>query len=429
MAITKVNKNIDFLVDEHGNLVGSRNPKSQTSVDENYADTYLVAGKKNPVTGGIGIQVAGKELLPTLNVLTASSLKKARLALAKQQSGDAPFRIGFIGDSTDTGQSASGSTYAGNFALSVCASVAKQLSARGYTVNTASRFGDNNTTRANVASYDPRMGVIPAAWAPSTQALCGGNWQNSTTVEPLLFTPDGGFQFDKIEVTYMQNTGYDTFSIAVDGGATLLDTNGGAGALSVQKVTATCALGNHAVNIFKKNATATVCSILSIRCYNSASPAIELYNLSSAGAKASYFVDTSAVYKTGSLLGTTVLCDLWFVCLTINDNGANSGGAITDLTTYKSQLQTIIDKCRFTGDVVMRTGNPILGTGSANQAAVVAAFFEVADANSIPVIDIYGRWVDQPTALADGFITESIHPNKYGYKDIANAVTPFIVPV
>ena len=52
MAAVKVNKNIDFLVDEHGNLTGARNPLSRSSTDPNYADTSLVTSKVNPVTGG-----------------------------------------------------------------------------------------------------------------------------------------------------------------------------------------------------------------------------------------------------------------------------------------------------------------------------------------------------------------------------------------
>jgi hypothetical protein len=62
MATVKVNKNIDFLVDEHGNLVGSRNPRSQTSSDSNYSDTSLVTSKVNAVTGGISLSASGESL-------------------------------------------------------------------------------------------------------------------------------------------------------------------------------------------------------------------------------------------------------------------------------------------------------------------------------------------------------------------------------
>lgn len=387
----------------------------------------IVTSSVDPVTGGIEVSVSGKELIPTLNVLTASRLKKARLALAKQQSGDAPYKVAFLSDSTGTGQSASGSTYAGNFVLSPCAAVAKQLSARGFAVNTASRYGDNNVGRANLAAYDPRMGTIPASWVASAQALSGGDLLNNSTTDKLLFTPADSFQFDKIEVVYRTGSNFDTFHIAVDGGASLLAVNAVA-ATGTAVATATCTLGAHTVNIYKATADSKVCSILGIRCYNSAAPAIELWNMSVAGAKVAYFVDESAVYKAGSLIGSTVKADLWFVGLTINDTGANSGGTITDVATYKTQLQALVTKCRLSGDVVFHTGNPITGTGSANQAAIIAAFFDVAKANNIPVVDIYGRWVDQPTAVADGFMVESIHPAKYGYKDIANALMPFIAP-
>lgn len=369
----------------------------------------------------------GVMFYPTPDYLSAIALKKWRLALAKQQQGQSPAKIVFLGDSTDVGLYASGSQYTGNFPLSVSAAVAAAFTRSGYTVNTASRFGDGNVGRANLEAYDTRLGVLPAAWVQglANVIIGGSNCQNSTTTDKLLFTPAGSFQFDRIEVGYVQQTGYDSFNIAVDGGASLLTVNGGAGSLSIQKATATCALGTHTVNIYKQNATATNCSIRYIRCYNSATPAIEIYNWGWSGAKAGNFSSTTSVYSPGNCINE-IAPDLTILNLTINDTGANSGGVITDIATYKTNLQIIIDACRVSGDVIARLANPFTGTGSANYAAIRQAYIDVMTANNIPLLDGYGRWVSWADANANGFIADNLHPNRYGYQDYANMLMAVI---
>jgi len=59
--MAKVNKNIDFLVDDNGNLIGSRNPKSADSSDPAYADTlhanYLGGSLVAGAPAGVGVLV------------------------------------------------------------------------------------------------------------------------------------------------------------------------------------------------------------------------------------------------------------------------------------------------------------------------------------------------------------------------------------
>lgn len=60
--MTKVSKNIDFLTDDYGNLVGSRNPRSATSKDAEFADTHL-ARLATDTSGNVTVLVAGGGVL------------------------------------------------------------------------------------------------------------------------------------------------------------------------------------------------------------------------------------------------------------------------------------------------------------------------------------------------------------------------------
>ena len=377
----------------------------------------------NPLTRGVELSVGLPVPSASYNG-SAQYLKKWRAAVARMQSGGANARLAFLGDSTTMGLYSSGAHYAGGYQVSTPVLVAKLLTGRGIAANTASRFGDANVQRANLASYDSRMGVIPAAWGNGFITLAGANIQNNSTQDKLLFQPDGGYQFDRIDVWYLQNTGYDTFHVGVDGGASLLSTNGGAGALEIKKATATCALGNHVVNVWKGTANAANLSILGIACYSSTAPTIDVWNWGFNGARADTWASaTSAVYSPLPAIAAYAP-DLTVINLTINDALGS-----TAASAYKTYMQQIIDKCRLSGDVVLMTGTPI-GTRTAEQQEVyVAACRDLATSNGLLLLDLYAR--DQSWANADsqGFAySDGVHRTKIGNWDVANMLVGVIAP-
>ena len=370
--------------------------------------TGRTAGLVDPVFGGvIGI---GQTTLPKF--ANAISLAKAGTRNAK---------VLFLGDSTTAGGFASGSGYAGNRVLNTPTKFAKTLaSLTGYYGNT---FGDSWSSFANFQAYDPRWS-FGASWTTNAVNVMGGGSINCTgAATAASFTPEQAF--DTIDLYYIQNTTYGAFTLNVDGGATLGASVNSAGTLSVQKVTRTCTLGNHTLNIAKSDTNNVI--LIGVSTYNSAVKGVEVISAGTGGYTAGQLAVNTNVWDQCYTTATGTL-GLLLPDLTIINVGINDWIASTLPATFATNLQTIIDAARLYGDVVLVAPVPE-SSGSisiANQRLIVSQIRQLATQNGCPLLDIHAAWGNY--AYAQGTLgyyaptNDLIHPGATGYAAIAQSV-------
>lgn len=112
------------------------------------------------------------------------------------------------------------------------------------------------------------------------------------------------------------------------------------------------------------------------------------------------------------------------VVLALMANDSTTGTAVN---TWKSGIQSMITTCQAAGaDVVLVSCNPS-GPGTtffATQQSYVAALQDLANTNHCVLVDMFDRWVDFPTAVANGFMTggDNLHPTTNGAYDYAAAI-------
>lgn len=112
--------------------------------------------------------------------------------------------------------------------------------------------------------------------------------------------------------------------------------------------------------------------------------------------------------------------------LTIIGLTANDFNGQTALSTYKSQLQTIITRAKQYGDVLITTIGPRIASKTITQDKYVDVCRELAVENNVAFLDIWRRWGSNATYARDvlGFIDvgQTVHPNDVGHRDMYLAV-------
>ena len=105
--------------------------------------------------------------------------------------------------------------------------------------------------------------------------------------------------------------------------------------------------------------------------------------------------------------------DLTVINLTINE-WLNAG----TVDAWKIHMQQIIDVAKTTGDVILMAGVPskINQAALAYQSSFAAAAGELAAANGLPFLDVFGRFGSQESIPS--LYTDDIHPNGAGYADM-----------
>jgi len=372
--------------------------------------------------GGITYNSNGVGWGNTTATATNMQLVDFRAAVAKTQAGLSNTTILEIGDSTTRGSGAA-TLDAGARQLAPTDVLARRLIDAGISANVSSQIGGSGVTLvADLANYNPTVSV-GAGWSFQAVASISQRLTNSTTVNPIDFTPldaaGAPLVFDTIEVYYIQYVSYARLTIGVDGGAAAFTSTPANGPI-VEKATATVALGTHTVNIAKHAADAAkIMTVIGWVCYDSTKKQVLCLNAGIAG---------KAIGTMGSNPGyTTAFSEIEIIQphLSIINCCINDSGALTNTSTYRSLLQGLITKCLLYGSVILRPGNPVQPR---DMEPYLSINRELASANNIPIIDLSDMYGDYNTYNDLGMMYDLLHPNNIGYQDIGNIVAKAITP-
>jgi lysophospholipase L1-like esterase len=352
-------------------------------------------------------------------------LPKWRRKLAQVEAGLANANVMNLGDSTTTGSYATGNGYQANArGSSYPTQLAGLLAAAGYKVN-LNTFSGANVGASDFLAYDPRWLSLGTNWTVGTVPSFGGSMlanNNAGNFTTARFQTSG--VTDTVDIWYLQNTSYGTFTVSVDGGQSTSANIAAAGAVSIQKVTKTVARGANHILEFNKVADGNI-FIIGFCAYDSLTKSVNIFNGGYPGKKASDFIANTNVWDPLPMLGTFAP-DLTILNCNINDWLAGTAAA-----TFQTQMQTVITQAQLSGDVLLLTGM-CSKTTSATQAAqdsITAATRALALSAGVPLIDVYSYWCDYVTAAANGYFlpaNDAVHPGATGYGNVASLILPAI---
>lgn len=367
-----------------------------------------------PSDGVVGdIQANGVSLGIKSSAISASMLKKWRMALAKMANGDSNARLLWLGESTVNGSGAIGTGYqAGGRAKNAVVELAKILSATFAPARADTVIGCGNVLTYNV--FDPRI-TLSGFTISSAGYVVGGTYTSATSGHYIDFAPAG--QFDRIEVFYLKNAGHGTIDVSVDGGAALATINCN-GTADFTSTVVNTTLGTHTVRLTKTSAANT--HVGGIRVWNSTAKEIEIFQAGWAGGKSSNFVTSANPWDMLPVL-TTLAPDLTILQLGIND-----WYEATNVATFKSQMQTVINTLKLSGDVILTAETPTSAAEIplATQALYINAVRELAAENGLLVLDLNARFGSYEASTA--YYANAVHPNGLGYKDAARAAAALV---
>ena len=337
--------------------------------------------------------------------INPSSYNRTRAAIARVRAKTGNMRIGFIGDSTQTGAFSLGSGVGviGNRAVSHVAFCAAALNCKETPAISSSFWGDQNIVGATVPQYDPRI-TWGAGWGVATGRSIGGFMHyNATTTNALTFLPTN--PVDTFEVYYATAAGAAEFTISRTGDATT-SAIVTAGANGIGKYTFTGALSDTNAVSIQRNGIGAGLFIIGINAYNSAESAIQCFNWGwSSGAVADWVVSTLAYNPLPAMVNAA--CDHYVVTYGINEwaSGVN-------LATSTANLAAIVDALLVVGDVSLCTGYPSQKASAslAVQKTYVDALYSIAAARNLAVNDVWQKVGSYEQGNAMGYYANNLHP-------------------
>ena len=301
------------------------------------------------------------------------------------------------------------------------------LNAQSIIATTPDNVVGGGSTLGISDSYYPNL-VAGAGWSLAGTSI-GPNFRNSTTTNALAFTPTQNI--NTCDIFYITaGGGAGTFTVNFDGGATLAtQATTGAAAPGSIRVTDGGAAAAHTVNI-QRNGTGGQINITGIDCWDSATNKLHVVNMGWGGSVTADWVSTSSAttaYNTLGLWatvpgGSTPIPVVTVILLQINDE--NTG---VSLSTYRSNLQTLITKMQTYGDVILMTSYPIgSGISRTTMDTYVSTIRDLALVNNLEVVDLNQRFVQYNTPA--GIWRDTLHLTAMGYSDIATAAQrPFLL--
>jgi lysophospholipase L1-like esterase len=362
---------------------------------------------------------------PTLGVgngisnYSAQNSRKLLAARARVASNSGLARLAFLGDSNFAGAWSTGNALLANAKSGApSARIASTLIAsNGITAIDDSWFGDAHlTTQAGYNAYNTKV-VMGGSWNPSGGNRPGGaGMLANTNASNLAFTPTSAF--DTIDIYTIASTAGGSFTVNVDGGATLatLSTAGTNGVYTKQTVTGVT-LGVHTINCTTTSTSNTW--IAGIAVHKSAAAVLEMYNMGINSA-------TAATYNVANIAAdlAVIAPHCTFINLTTNDINT----VPTSIPVFTTNSQALITAALATGDCIIMVGVPANATnwGNGVNLTYISAIYALAAANNIPLLDFQARWTSYAITNANMPYGDTLHPGPAGYADMALPMAAFL---
>lgn len=361
------------------------------------------------------VAVAGKNNLSAL-------LPKTVQGLARTVAGKGPMRVLSSGDSVTFGAEAGPAPPAASWPVSYRANgypqrLAELLGKRlgvGYSSQGYLADGGYGT---NMPYYNPTV-TVGAGWGDSGQVTAGGSiYQNTTTVNEITLTPAG--DIDTFEIYTLRASSAGTISYQIDGGAPVNINE--AGANGVVKTVVNATLGAHTIKFARVSGTAY--APISVVAYDSSKIGVLVMNAGYSGSRSSAWATSASAWSPTNILGN------YAPDLIIHKIGINNWLNSVPVATFKAETQTYITAAKAAADVILLTPNPTLvaTTPQATQDQYVNALRELAEENSLILIDNYARSVSWASIVARGWGVNTPHPNELYYADEARTIANLLL--
>jgi lysophospholipase L1-like esterase len=346
----------------------------------------------------------------------AQNTRKLLAARARVVSNSGLARVAYIGDSNTAGAWSTGNGLASNaISGSPPVRIAKTVTGNdGLTAISDSWFGAAGlVTQANYNAYNSKV-VAAGSWNPNNFfTLPGGFAMLANTVSNFAFTPTSAF--DTIDIYTMNVAAGGSFTVNVDGGATLATITTVA-ANVYTKNTVACTLGTHTINCATTSTSSTW--LCGMAVHNSTAAALEMYNMGISGI-------TAATYNVAGMAAAlaTIAPHVTLINITTNDINTTP----TSIAAYTANIQALITAALATGDCILMIAIPASGANWNNGVNLTyqAAVYALAASNNIPILDLTQRWVSYAVTNPIMPYGDILHPGPAGYADIAAAMTIF----
>ncbi len=337
-------------------------------------------------------------------------LRRAAKALADVRSGKARAVANYLGDSGVMGVGAGdgGSGYTNAWARSAAYYLAKAINAfdPSIPIRRSEWFGTKNIMNvANITAYDPRLTFSGGAAVDNgVRQIVNGYFIKHTGAGQTNFAPTE--QFDRIRVWYGIDSGLGTFTVAVDGGATLA-TQSTAGSTNLGYVDVNCTPGTHTVNV--ANASGNL-FLVGVECWSSGTADLMVRNLGWTGAQSSHWALATYPYSPKNCLD-----DLGGALTIIKLYRNDQYNSVTP-ATFKTNMQAILSAVAAYSDVILIRGHEPYTWTLTNDAGFLQVLKELSDQYKAPLFDMVQRQGTGAVALANGlFSTDNIHYGQMGW--------------
>jgi hypothetical protein len=345
------------------------------------------------------------------DVLPGLLLPHWRLCVAKVLEGDGDCKLLPIGDSTTLGHGDS-TTGTSVTAKSYPADLVAMLNARGI------------PAALGLARARPTVisGVSDNRWAPDvTWALFGtggfgfaglGVMSNGGVGgAAIVFTPGGSVPYDSFTVWYMPSVG--TLTAQATGG-TLVSVNAAlpTGISSFTAVAGSAGTGN-SVTI---SGTGTLL-IVGVEPFHSTIRRVRVGTIGIGGSNTIEWSNSANAFSSLQAI-QAYAPDLSIISLGINDAG------IVLPANFSTNMAAIATATKLSGDTILMSMPP---SGSVTtELPYQPVFRALAESTASPLVDVFARWGGiYQTAL----MFDNLHPNNYGYRDMAAAVNALLLRV
>jgi lysophospholipase L1-like esterase len=325
-----------------------------------------------------------------------------REALSRVRTGTGDAKLLAVGDSKTKGNS--------NYALTTSwpGALSQLLN------KTATPVANGLTTLPLASATDTRF-TAGAGWPLTRNYGFGGfhAWQVTAPAGSLVFN-DPTILADRFDVYYMTNASFGNLAITATGGATanFACTSG----VKVDKVTVSAAAAL-TTNTLTIDSTGGACYIIAIEPWLSTKSTVRIGN---GGGPSS----ASGNWITGTPWSGKDCIKAYAPDLTIITHGTNDAVNGVSLSTYRSNMQQIIDAARVSGDVAVMTIAPSTG---AVYTKMEPKYSEILRTMGVPVIDLWQHCGGDFNTYNDmGFMLDDRHPNSSGYWDVANLISDAI---